>query len=113
VFEKSSKKRNFNMSQNEISPEQFDAYYQLAVNFIQRKSHYTCSELQRHLRISYSLAQQIIAKLASEAYPIPDQTTSLVEPKITIVFVNNSGVESIQKISIKNIPNLNLVRIDG
>jgi hypothetical protein len=36
-----------------------------------------------------------------------------VEPKITIVFVNNSGVESIQKISIKNIPNLNLVRIDG
>ena len=55
------------MSQNEISPEQFDAYYQLAVNFTQRKSHYTCSELQRHLRISYSLAQQIIC---ISSYPI-------------------------------------------
>lgn len=70
----------------------------------------SCSILQRTFQLPFGSALRILEKLKSEGYSVLDEKDIVENPKIKIVFINNTGTESIQDIITKAHPDIEVIQ---
>lgn len=85
--------------------------YGNAVRLSDRLPFISCVILQKNLGISYEVAAKLLCKLKAAGHTVLEEKDLIAQPIIKIVFVNNTGTESIRAIIQKCHPNIELIEI--
>lgn len=99
---------------DQVEPRNLDVLYDEAVALVLNCRHPSCSYLQRHLQLSYSDAQRLIAKMEmngidhriSAPQKIPDPLI------IKIVLIGGASSKDIEKLVAKIVPGIEFVVIE-
>lgn len=96
---------------NGQTDDEFLKLYEQSIALSQHLPVFSCSILQRKLRIPFGTAQRLLERLKDEGYPVIDQESLISNPNIKIVLISNSGTKSIADLIEKAHPNIEVIHL--